>query len=167
MLRTTGCVRLSWGMALGTYRWISNGPYCTCTGFARERSSSTIRPRQTSTIQQIGRQSAARCAATVTADVSVVTTVFLLRLRHQLSSQKRGVTRTLMAEEFAHYFSLFLNNPHKSDAERHESLALWHGLYAEFCRTDIEACQIPYVLILLVRVLITLVRVTDIVGLRD
>ena len=42
---------------------------------------------------------AARCAATVTADVSVVTTVFLLRLRHQLSSQKRGVTRTLMAEE--------------------------------------------------------------------
>ena len=53
--------------------------------------------------------------------------------------------RTLMAEEFAHYFSLFLNNPHKSDAERHESLALWHGLYAEFCRTDIEACQIPQV----------------------
>ncbi len=53
--------------------------------------------------------------------------------------------RTLMAEEFAHYFGLFLNNPHKSDAERHESLALWHGLYAQFCRTDIEACQIPQV----------------------
>lgn len=42
---------------------------------------------------------AARCAATVTADVTIVTTVFLLRLRHQLSAQKRGVTRTLMAEE--------------------------------------------------------------------
>ncbi|MEN9661754.1 MAG: hypothetical protein RL324_703 [Verrucomicrobiota bacterium] len=42
---------------------------------------------------------AARCAATVTSDVSVVTTIFLLRLRHQLSSQRRGVTRTLMAEE--------------------------------------------------------------------
>ena len=55
--------------------------------------------------------------------------------------------RTLSAEEFAHYFSLFLNNPHKSDAERHESLALWHGLYAQFCRTDIEACQIPQVVV--------------------
>lgn len=42
---------------------------------------------------------AARCAATVTADVTIVTTVFLLRLRHQLSAQKRSVTRTLMAEE--------------------------------------------------------------------
>jgi hypothetical protein len=42
---------------------------------------------------------AARCAATVTADVTVVTTIFLLRLRHQLSAQKRAVTRTLMAEE--------------------------------------------------------------------
>jgi len=42
---------------------------------------------------------AARCAATVTADVTVVTTLFLLRLRHQLSSQKRNTTRTLMAEE--------------------------------------------------------------------
>jgi len=42
---------------------------------------------------------AARCAATVTADVSVVTTLFLLRLRHQLSAQKRNVARHLMAEE--------------------------------------------------------------------
>lgn len=42
---------------------------------------------------------AARCAATVTADVKVATTLFLLRLRHQLTSQRRGVTRTLMAEE--------------------------------------------------------------------
>jgi superfamily II DNA or RNA helicase len=42
---------------------------------------------------------AARCAATVTAGVSVVTTLFLLRLRHQLTTQKGGTTRTLMAEE--------------------------------------------------------------------
>lgn len=42
---------------------------------------------------------AARCAATVTADVLVVTTLFLLRLRHQLSTQKKNVTRHLMAEE--------------------------------------------------------------------
>lgn len=42
---------------------------------------------------------AARCAVTATADVSVVTTLFLLRLRHQLTSLRRGVTRHLMAEE--------------------------------------------------------------------
>lgn len=42
---------------------------------------------------------AARCAATVTADVSVVTTIFLLRLRHQLTTHKGETTRTLMAEE--------------------------------------------------------------------
>jgi len=42
---------------------------------------------------------AARCAATVTTDVKVVTTLFLLRLRHQLIYQKRDSFRTLMAEE--------------------------------------------------------------------
>ena len=42
---------------------------------------------------------AARCAATETADVSTVTTLFLLRLRHQLTSTRRGATRTLIAEE--------------------------------------------------------------------
>jgi superfamily II DNA or RNA helicase len=42
---------------------------------------------------------AARCAATVTDQVAVVTAVFLLRLRHQLTYRKRGDTRTLMAEE--------------------------------------------------------------------
>lgn len=42
---------------------------------------------------------AARCAATVSADVSTVTTLFLLRLRHQLSYKKRESSRTLMAEE--------------------------------------------------------------------
>jgi len=42
---------------------------------------------------------AARCAVTVSADVSVVTTLFLLRLRHQLSYRKRETSRTLMAEE--------------------------------------------------------------------
>ncbi len=42
---------------------------------------------------------AARCAATVSEDVSTVTTLFLLRLRHQLSYKKRESSRTLMAEE--------------------------------------------------------------------
>lgn len=42
---------------------------------------------------------AARCAVTETGEVSTVTTLFLLRLRHQLTATRRGVTRTLMAEE--------------------------------------------------------------------
>jgi superfamily II DNA or RNA helicase len=42
---------------------------------------------------------AARCAATVCSEVEVVTTVFLLRLRHQLTYRKRDTSRTLMAEE--------------------------------------------------------------------
>lgn len=42
---------------------------------------------------------AARCAATVTAGVEAVTTVFLLRLRHQLTVTRRGQSRDLMAEE--------------------------------------------------------------------
>lgn len=42
---------------------------------------------------------AARCAATVTADVDVVTTLYLLRLRHQLSYVRRRQTHQLMAEE--------------------------------------------------------------------
>jgi hypothetical protein len=42
---------------------------------------------------------AARCAATVTHAVDVVTSIFVLRLRHQLTSRRRDVTRTLMAEE--------------------------------------------------------------------
>ena len=42
---------------------------------------------------------AARCAATVTHAVEVVTSIFVLRLRHQLTSRRRDVTRTLMAEE--------------------------------------------------------------------
>lgn len=42
---------------------------------------------------------AARCAATVTNAVSIVTSIFVLRLRHQLTSRRREVTRTLMAEE--------------------------------------------------------------------
>lgn len=44
---------------------------------------------------------AARSAATVTADVDLVTTVYLLRLRHQLTVTGRHQTRTLMAEETA------------------------------------------------------------------
>lgn len=42
---------------------------------------------------------AARSAATVTNAVHVVTSLFILRLRHQLTSKRRDVTRTLMAEE--------------------------------------------------------------------
>ncbi len=42
---------------------------------------------------------AARSAATVTAAVDTVTSLFLLRLRHQLTSRRRDTTRTLMAEE--------------------------------------------------------------------
>ncbi len=42
---------------------------------------------------------AARCAATVTGDVEVVTTLYLLRLRHQLSYVRRRQPHQLMAEE--------------------------------------------------------------------
>ena len=42
---------------------------------------------------------AARCAATVTDDVDVVTTIYLLRLRHQLSYVRRRQPYQLMAEE--------------------------------------------------------------------
>jgi hypothetical protein len=44
---------------------------------------------------------AARAAATITGNVEVVTTLYLLRLRHQLSYTRKGETRTLMAEETA------------------------------------------------------------------
>jgi superfamily II DNA or RNA helicase len=42
---------------------------------------------------------AARCAATVTGNVDVVTTLYLLRLRHQLSYVRRRQPHQLMAEE--------------------------------------------------------------------
>lgn len=42
---------------------------------------------------------AARAAVTVTPDVDVVTTLYVLRLRHQLSYQKRGQSHQMMAEE--------------------------------------------------------------------
>ena len=42
---------------------------------------------------------AARCSATVTDAVSIVTSLFVLRLRHQLITRRRGTVRTLMAEE--------------------------------------------------------------------
>ena len=44
---------------------------------------------------------AARCAVTVTADVDIVTTVYLLRLRLQLTVTGRRQPKTLMAEETA------------------------------------------------------------------
>lgn len=40
-----------------------------------------------------------RAAATITADVDVLTTVYLLRLRHQMTYNRKGETGTLMAEE--------------------------------------------------------------------
>ena len=42
---------------------------------------------------------AARCAATVTSAVTIVTCLVILRLRHQLTFKRRSETRTLMAEE--------------------------------------------------------------------
>jgi superfamily II DNA or RNA helicase len=48
-----------------------------------------------------GHALAARAAATVTADVEIVTTLYLLRLRHQLTFTRRRESRTLMAEETA------------------------------------------------------------------
>jgi superfamily II DNA or RNA helicase len=42
---------------------------------------------------------AARAAVTVTPDVDVVTTLYVLRLRHQLGYQKRGQSHQMMAEE--------------------------------------------------------------------
>lgn len=42
---------------------------------------------------------AARAAVTVTADVEVVTTLYLLRLRHHMEVTRRGKARQLMAEE--------------------------------------------------------------------
>lgn len=41
----------------------------------------------------------ARAAATITTDVDILTTVFLLRLRHQMTYNRKGETGTLMAEE--------------------------------------------------------------------
>jgi superfamily II DNA or RNA helicase len=41
----------------------------------------------------------ARAAATITADVEVLTTIYLLRLRHQLTYNRKGEAGTLMAEE--------------------------------------------------------------------
>lgn len=42
---------------------------------------------------------ASRCAATVTESVEVATNLYVLRLRHQLTTRKRDDVRTLMAEE--------------------------------------------------------------------
>lgn len=50
-------------------------------------------------LSNTGHPLAARCAATVTDAVGVVTSLFVLRLRHQLTSRRRDTVRTLMAEE--------------------------------------------------------------------
>ena len=54
---------------------------------------------------------AARTAVTLTEDVSVVTTVFLLRLRHQLSYKRKGVTKVIMAEEMLSVAATGRSNP--------------------------------------------------------
>src|SRR5690606_23104308 len=46
-----------------------------------------------------GQAIAARCAATVTNDVEMIITLYLLRLRHQLSYVRRRQPHQLMAEE--------------------------------------------------------------------
>jgi superfamily II DNA or RNA helicase len=54
---------------------------------------------------------AARCAATVTSTVTVVTTVYLLRLRHQLSYIRRKQPYQMMAEESVALAVTGRNNP--------------------------------------------------------
>lgn len=54
---------------------------------------------------------AARCAATVTKSVEVVTTLYLLRLRHQLSYVRRRQPHQLMAEETVTLAVRGRNNP--------------------------------------------------------
>jgi hypothetical protein len=53
--------------------------------------------------------------------------------------------RTLSGEEYGQYFGLFMNNPYKNAQEKAEDHRLWHNLYQQFARGDIEACQIPQV----------------------
>lgn len=60
---------------------------------------------------QAERPIAARCAATVTASVEVVTTLYLLRLRHQLSYVRRRQPHQLMAEETVALAVQGRNNP--------------------------------------------------------
>lgn len=54
---------------------------------------------------------AARCAATATQAVDAVTSIFVLRLRHQLTSRRRDVVRTLMAEECVTIAAVGRTNP--------------------------------------------------------
>lgn len=57
---------------------------------------------------------AARCAVTLTGDVQLRTTIYLLRLRHQLSHQRRGAApHTMLAEE-----TLTLAVQHRSGSPR-------------------------------------------------
>jgi len=54
---------------------------------------------------------AARSAVTVTTSVTVVTSIYLLRLRHQLGYVRRGESRYLMAEETATLVARGRSNP--------------------------------------------------------
>lgn len=62
-------------------------------------------------LSDVERPLAARCAATVTNAVDAVTSIFVLRLRHQLTSRRRDVTRTLMAEECVTIAAVGRTNP--------------------------------------------------------
>ena len=68
---------------------------------------------------------AARSAVTVTADVNVVTTLFLLRLRHQLIYRKKDDSRTIMAEETVAVAACGRNNPQwLADEDCHRLLSV-------------------------------------------
>ncbi len=67
----------------------------------------------------------ARTAVTLTQNVSVVTTVFLLRLRHQLSYKRKGKIKVIMAEEMV------------SVAVTGRSTPKWE--YGEVCNKYLEA----------------------------
>lgn len=60
----------------------------------------------------------ARCAATVTADVEVVTTLYLLRLRHQIHIQRGDSSRLLMVEEMLTLGMRGLTAPEWCDEEQ-------------------------------------------------
>lgn len=68
-------------------------------------------------LQDTGQAIAARCAATVTQDVEVVTTLYLLRLRHQLSYVRRRQPHQLMAEETVTLAVQGRSNPHWLSAD--------------------------------------------------
>ena len=70
---------------------------------------------------------AARCAATLTNDVEVVTTLYLLRLRHQLSYVRRREPFQMMAEETVALAVKGRNAPPMAGRRWRESPARMHA----------------------------------------